>query len=452
MELPPPPPPEEPEPPPPPLPEETPPPPPPEPPPPPKIVVVSASKASSSSSRPATKIRPSRRRSPRRRVPARTRKKSGRGWLLLRVIVILFCFLLLALIFVPQLRDHTLQWLNPLSYRQFPQEVQFSVERRISLSNVQSFSVDIPAPQNMNGPQWLLSSSPYPNPTYSQKYGYEWMTWNAANGQTVISRFTMRTTTVWWNIDSSDSLTISEARQYDPTFNALAAMYNHDEWNIEVSHPEIRSLAAQLTIPDGTVYDNLVSIYKYLDINFEYSTRQGGTVKASSETLRDKTGDCDDMSVLYAGLARGMGIPAWPELGAMYDPMQGHWVGHGWLEVYVPTTNGGVNASIDMVNDEFLIRGANRFSEFVSDGDEDHLQDYYFSYSYIKGVGEPIISDKYVDMGYHPSGTITMKLGSEGGPVYGLEWLIIIPIVLIVLYVVYRIIKRRRKRPSSARR
>ncbi|TET90920.1 MAG: transglutaminase family protein [Methanomassiliicoccales archaeon] len=453
MELPPPPPPEEPLSPPPPPPEELPPPPPPASPPPPRIVVVSGSKASSSGSRPATRIRPRHRRSPARRIPPRRRRSSGRGFLIFRVLLICFLLLLLALIFVPQLRDSSLQWLNPVSYRQFPQEVQFSVERRISISGVQSFTVDIPAPRNMNGSQWLLSSSPHPDPTIEQRYGYEWMVWDASNGQTVYSRFTMRTETIWWDMDSSDSLTIAEARQYDPVFNSLSAMYNHDEWNIEVSHPEIMSLAAQLTVTGGTVHDNLVSIYKYLDINFEYSTREGGTVKTSSETLRDRAGDCDDMSFLFAGLTRAMGIPSWPELGAMYDSLQGKWIGHGWLEVYIPTTNGGVNATIDMVNDEFLIRGANRFSEFRSDGNEDHLTDYYFSYSYIKGSGTPEISDDYIDLGYHPSGTITMKLGSDGGPVHGLEWLLIIPIAIIVLLIIRRmLIRRRERRSSSARR
>lgn len=444
MEEPPPPPPEDPpvpdEPPPPPPEDPTPPPPPedvPAPPPPPRIRVEGGEKTVSTVSKPPAKIRARRTGSPRRRVPQGRKRKKGRGFLIFKVLLISFLLLLLALILVPQLRDSPLQWLNPLSYRQFPKEVEFSVDRSISISGVQSFTVDIPAPESLAGAQYVLSFSPYPDPNAEQRYGYNWIVWDASGGQVVHSRFSMRTYTIWWDIDSSDSLTLAEARQYDPVFNSLSSKYNHDEWQIEVTHPDIMSLAGQLKVSGGTVYDDLVSIYKYLDINFEYSTREGGSVKASSETLRDRTGDCDDMSFLFVGLARAMGIPAWPELGAMYNSFDDRWIGHGWMEVYIPTTGGGVNATIDMVNDEFLIRGANRFSEFKSDGVGDHLMDYYYSYAYIK-MGTPQINDDYISRGYSTSGTVTVKLGSDGGPVPGFEWLLIVPAVVVALFVCAR--------------
>lgn len=439
MGLPPPPPPEEPLPPPPP-PEE-----PPPPPPVPRIRVVRQGATPSRTTRPPTEVRTRQIKSP-RRIPRKRRR--GRGFLVIKVLLVLFLLLVLALILVPQLRDSPLQWFNPMSYRQFPETADFQVERRVSMTGVYSFQLDVPRPRDLADAQQVRSVSSNPDPQLEQRYGYDWMVWDGSDGSTIVSRYSMHTRTLWWDIDSDDSLTMAEAVQYDPVFNTLSAIYNHDEWQIEASHPNIISVARQLEVDGGTVYDNVVSVYKYLDVNFEYGTREGGMVKASSETLQDRVGDCDDTSFLYVAILRAMGVPAWPELGAMYDSITNAWVGHGWLEVYIPTTTGGVNATIDMVNDEFLIRGANRFSDFKSDGDGNHLQDYYYSYAYVPKPGSPQISDEFTNLAYDTSGTVTVKLGSDGKPVPGFECLLIIPAIAIALLICRRRVRQREKRPS----
>jgi transglutaminase-like putative cysteine protease len=402
-------------------------------------------------SRPAPRPRPMGPRRP--RVPPRKRS-SGKGFLVFKVIVISFLLLILALMLVPQLRDSPLQWLNPLSYRSFPQMAEFTVDRRMSISGVQSFGFDIPEPKNIPGTQRVVSITTNPQPTtVEDRYGYDWMDWDATSGQVITVTTTFRTWTVWWEIDSDSSLTLNEARTWDPVFNSLSNQYNHDEWRIEVTHPDIVSKARQLEDSGGTVYDNVKSIFRYLDVNFEYSTREGGAVKTSSTTLADKKGDCDDMSFLFSALARAMGIPAWPVLGAMYTPLSGEWVGHGWMEVYIPTTNGGVNATIDMVNDEFLVRGANRFSDFRSDGDGDHLNDYYYSYSYVPNKFQtPEINDYFVDRGYDTEGTVTVKLGHDGRPVPLFEFLILFIVAIIAIIIILKLAKRRRRRRARARR
>ncbi len=372
----------------------------------------------------------------------------------MKVIIISFLLLVLALMLVPQLRNSSLQWLNPLSYRSFPEMAEFTVDRRMSISNVQSFGFDIPEPGDVPGAQRVLSLTTYPTPTtVEDRYGYDWMDWDAASGQTITVSTTFRAWTVWWEVNSENSLTVNEAQMWDPVFNALSNQYNHDEWRIEMTHPEIVSRARQLEDTRATVYENVQSIFKFLNANFEYSTREGGAVKASSQTLRDGDGDCDDMSFLFSALARAMGIPAWPVMGAMYTSMTGEWVGHGWMEIYIPTTQGGSNVTIDMVNDEFLVRGANRFSDFRSDGDGTHLEDYYYSYSYLplKGV-TPEIADNYVDRGYDTEGTVSVKLGHDGKPVPLCEFLIVMIVALVALFIIIKVARRRGRRRARARR
>lgn len=423
------------------------------PPPPPPRVVAPAIKPKAPKPKVARRVsrpRPARTRRVRRPPP---RRKSGKGFIIFKVIVISFLLLILALMLVPQLRNSPLQWLNPMSYRQFPEMAEFTVERKMSISNVQSFGFDIPQSKNLPDAQSVLSVTTNPQPMILQKYGYDWMDWDAASGEVITVRTTYRTWTVWWDVDSDTSLTVYQARKFDPYFNTLAIQYNHDEWRIETTHPDIVSISRQLEVQGGSVYDNLESIFKHLDKNFEYSTREGGGVKTSSTTLNDRTGDCDDMAFLFVAIAREMGIPAWPELGAMYNPLTQEWVGHGWMEAYVPTTNGGVNVTIDMVNDEFFVRGANRFADFKSDGDGDHLEDYYFSYSFIPRPSQsPEINDYYVDRGYDATGTVTVKLGHDGRPVPLFEWLLILVVAIIAIVMILKVAKRRRRRRSRARR
>ena len=47
-------------------------------------------------------------------------------------------------------------------------------------------------------------------------------------------------------------------------------------------------------------------------------------------------GDCDDQAMLFCSLARASGVPAWLQLGALYDKGQDEWFGHGWVQAYVP--------------------------------------------------------------------------------------------------------------------
>jgi hypothetical protein len=118
----------------------------------------------------------------------------------------------------------------------------------------------------------------------------------------------------------------------------------------------------------------------------------------------------------------------------MYNSVSNEWVGHAWLGLYMPTHRGGVNVTIDMANHEFLVRGANRFSEWQSDGNGTHLQDYYYPYTYVSS-GTVSISDTYTTIDYSTDGTVVVKLGSDGGKVPGFD-LIIFPVAVIVALIV----------------
>jgi hypothetical protein len=171
-----------------------------------------------------------------------------------------------------------------------------------------------------------------------------------------------------------------------------------DKYRIEPSNPYIRNLLLTILteaklysgsslseIGDLNVYEVVKAIYDYIDKNCIYPTEQqmyddaityGSYPKWATGTWNDKRGDCDDQSILFISLCRAAGIPAMLEIGALYDPTFDHWEGHGWANVYIPYSDDyadekgvdHVTPMVDIVNNIFLFRDPNRFSEWVDTG------------------------------------------------------------------------------------
>jgi hypothetical protein len=196
-----------------------------------------------------------------------------------------------------------------------------------------------------------------------------------------------------------------------------------DKYRIEPSNPEIQSLLIEILNDAGiysgndlnsighlNVYKVVKAIYDEIDKECAYpnpeeqvidSNKYGGYPKWGTGTWDDKRGDCDDQSILFISLCRAAGIPAMLEIGALYDPNFDRWEGHGWANVYIPYTQeysdekgyNHITPMVDIVNDIFLFRDPNRFSEWVDDGkkgrllpdgdwEPSHLEDHYRAWQY----------------------------------------------------------------------
>jgi transglutaminase-like putative cysteine protease len=390
-----------------------------------------------------------------RRPPRRA--KQGRLGIIAIVIVILVAIVLL----VPQIRTPLFQMFNPSSYREYPESVEFTVRRNIKITNVLDHEIDIPLPQDFPRETASLQKvvSVGTSPPYSPltKYGDEWMLWKANGDADITITYTMRTKTLVWNIEPEYVMTVEEAMSSDEDFQMLDDRHNHKEWLIDPTDPQIVSLANQLD-NGGTIYDQIKSIFDYLDENFEYRTENRGNVKAPTKTLADRNGDCDDLSFLFSAISRAMGIPSWIELGSLYDEYNQQWIGHAWIMLYLPMKKGESGAvNLDVVNREFLIRTANRFSDWSSDGsysdlngngiaedNETHLWDYYRMYVYTP-LGNTYFSDISTGLDYKESGTVGVQLGSERS-IPALDVLLIIPLFIMAYAVVYFISKKNQKR------
>lgn len=375
------------------------------------------------------------------------------GDIITSVVIIAIILILLLLVTNAGFREAVKNLFNPEigGYREYPEWAEFEVERTITVTpyppgSAMTYTVDIPTPEDIpnSTDPWLQDvRSVISSPDFTeQKFpNYEWMVWDG-NGETSQRSFTirynMRTESAVWDFEPSDSGNIDDIPQW------LVDKYGNktiDEWKILPSHPQIVALSDQLTAGKLTVYDKIRSIFDYLNNNFEYETIRGAAPKYCNETLLDKSGDCDDQSVLFISIARAAGIPSWLEFGALYNQQQKSWGGHAWIRVYIPYYYGGGHVfNIDIVNDHFLFRDAYRFSEWESDGNGSHLKDYYYSYGYNFNYQE---SYKTISL---RSSSDKIRIGEDGRPlgesIPGFEVIFAIP-VLIFMAIIMR--KKRRE-------
>lgn len=404
---------------------------------------------------------PPRRSAPQPIQPAPKRKRSILRPIIYSIIIMALVFILLS----PPVLNTILNNF-PGYQRTFPETATFTVERRIVLSGTADYTLDIPKAFDISPAQRVVNTeySPYPSEEQN-KYGGTWDIWRGNLGgfnshDTITIKRTIETKTMIWEMKESG--TVSD-------IPSSLSQYTGDEWvlhpddtplntddrdgdgrtdiMINPSAPEINNLAHQLADDKPDVYSKAKAIYDYMVENFKYSTPQqmnyvqqqyGGLPKHALATLRDKWGDCDEQSMLYMSFLRALGIPARLELGALYDSQKNEWGGHAWASIYIPLPSGstGYWYDVDIVNSEFLIRDANRFTTWIDDGNGSHLNDYYHPVTY--SAGTLTVSDDYVSISYTSSGTVSAK--SENS-VPGFEFS-----VMVIAIAVPLIFLRKRKK------
>lgn len=226
--------------------------------------------------------------------------------------------------------------------------------------------------------------------------------------------YSLKLYTYQWDISEEESGTIDQIPQ------ELRDRYLDDEWMVRdsegnhidhnqdgyldfryhPSHPEIDRTAHEIVKDETNVVGMITQIYNWVQDNLHYpddGERErdlniyGEWPKYPTGCLEDGFGDCDDQSLLMASLCRSVGIPAWLEIGYLYDPIYNTWGGHGWFNVAIPVkTDGGieiVRAPIDPVNQEFLFRDPYRITDWIDtgmpitvDGETMFNLDYYYNF------------------------------------------------------------------------
>lgn len=327
------------------------------------------------------------------------------------MVAIFAILLVLALLLVPLVQSALFDLILSPFQRKVPAYATFEVERHIIVSanggSIIDFTLDIPAMPDLNSTdqqmQTVLNVSYYPEPdSLTSRYGVDWAVWQhggLSDNQSYLVRivYEMRVDAAVWDLDRSSSANLTDLPE------SLTIRYLLDEWKIIVNDPLIQNAADDIVGGEENVYSILSAINSWITGHIKYPSQSGiADPQTSVQTLQSAVGDCDDQAILFCALARASGVPAWLQLGAMYDASVHRWVGHGWVQSYVPLKEGGgEEVTIDTANRDFMVWRPNRFAEYTDDGIGEHLHDYYYSFncayepsSYLRGEG-PEFEEEY---------------------------------------------------------
>ena len=100
---------------------------------------------------------------------------------------------------------------------------------------------------------------------------------------------------------------------------------------IQSDHPRIRALAEEIVEGAETPIEIVERLTEWIEANIE--PRPVISLPDALATLENRTGDCNEYSVLMAALARAAGIPTGIEAGLVY--LKGRFFYHAWNRVYV---------------------------------------------------------------------------------------------------------------------
>lgn len=247
-----------------------------------------------------------------------------------------------------------------------------------------SYNLNLAIPYDIPGMQDLVEVVESPVHTAATTKWWWNATVPAGATSTVSVRYHLKMTTFVWDIKTEDVGTTGDVPA------SYASRYLDEEWKINPNSPAVRALADQITNGSRPYLQQIDDLYTWLLSNYQYKTTANFEPQSPEETQARLGGDCDDFSVLFISMARYLGIPAWLELGLLYDEFRDQWGAHGWATVYIPLkAGGGVEATVDVVNKLFLIRDPYHFSDWSADGDAQHLRDYYTLLSYVPQTNPP---------------------------------------------------------------
>jgi len=100
---------------------------------------------------------------------------------------------------------------------------------------------------------------------------------------------------------------------------------------IESRHAKIKAAAKQFRDEPKDAWEKVEAIYDWVRDNVEY---KNGPIKGALAALKDRTGDCEEMTSLFIAICRASGIPArtvwvpghcYPEFYLLDENGKGHW-------------------------------------------------------------------------------------------------------------------------------
>ncbi len=128
--------------------------------------------------------------------------------------------------------------------------------------------------------------------------------------------------------------------------------------NIDSDDEAVARLASEIVKGEDDYYKAVFKVAKWVKTNINYSldTLTAEAVQKSSWVLQHREGVCDELTALFIGMARSLGLPARYISGVAYTNWNNinDWGPHAWAEVYFPITKDiGVWVPYDVTYGQF---------------------------------------------------------------------------------------------------
>lgn len=321
----------------------------------------------------------------------------------------------------------------------------FEREIVVEATALSNLTVNVTVPYKST-PYQDVSMSVIQGPPYEINSGYNrtWITFHLHNSAEILINYTFVTRPVIYSVSQWNSL------GEDAIPASLKNQYDHPEYlnGREVISPELFKNVSLEIIGHANatnVFEEEKAIYDYIVKNFRYdvsfSTLQNP--QTALETWELKKGDCAELSFLYVSMLRAIGIPAWVEFGWLFTSTT--WAEHAWVGTVIPTSNGLIYGTIDLTKEVggtdlglgFFMRGTDRITEWVDDGNSSHLTNYY-TFLYGTSYGQVNVQDTVISTNV-VFGNFTIVFD----PAYAIDPLFLhVAFIGISAIIVYAIIRR----------
>ena len=190
------------------------------------------------------------------------------------------------------------------------------------------------------------------------------------------------TFSVTYQITSSDEsvpqLSLSTAGTVSDIPSPLVSEYTASTETFWANDTAIAALARSLTAGEPTVLGKVARLVKWFNTNVTYANNE--IPLYPNQTLTHRQGDCDDQSILLISMLRSLGIPAYLEIGIVFNSgisgddtvWDGHlsiketglaW--HGWAMIYAPPW-GWIPVDLTLVNDSDPLQMIKKAPEYTA--------------------------------------------------------------------------------------
>jgi hypothetical protein len=146
---------------------------------------------------------------------------------------------------------------------------------------------------------------------------------------------------------------------------------------IDPGNQDIRNKAREIAGDDESVYGISRKLYQWIVENVGYNTRAETYPQGAAETLRKRSGDCDEQAALFISMARSLGVPCFYMDGYVIDREGTYDAGHTWAGVIKYNEYGYEIFPVDTVYRELGVKRANKVFVDYDNGSEGYINSIY---------------------------------------------------------------------------